>query len=78
MTQEEQHQADYWRSLGMPVYTKEQEYKRTIEMIPEIFEREGKNGTYFVLAFLYDSGYTNKDLKAMMDLCIPKEYRRKP
>lgn len=53
--------------------TKKGEYYRSIEMIPEIFEKHGKNGTYFILAFLYDSQYDRDDIKAMMELCEPKK-----
>lgn len=54
--------------------TKKGEYYRTIEMIEDIFKRHGKrDGVYYVLAFLYDSGYDRSDIKKMMDLCTPKK-----
>jgi len=51
-------------------YTKKQEYKRTLEMLPTILRKE--NGLYYALAFLYDSGYEGKDLKEMMELIHPR------
>lgn len=74
--EEKQNHALYWKSWGCVGGTKDAEYRRTIDMIPQIFAEHGKNGTYFVLAFLYDSQYSNEDLKAMMDLCKPKDYTR--
>ncbi len=58
----------------IPTYTKQQEYKRTLEMLPDILKKE--HGLYFALAFLYDSGYEGKDLKEMMKLIYPKDYKR--
>lgn len=45
--------------------TKQQEYKRTIELFKQIYETKG---LYYALALLYDSQYDRKDLKAMMDM----------
>ncbi len=50
--------------------TKNAEYRRSIELFKEIFE---KQGVYFAIAFLYDSGYGNQDLNKMMDLCKPSK-----
>lgn len=48
--------------------TKNAEYRRSIELFKEIFD---KQGTYFALAFLYDSQYDREDIKKMMELCKP-------
>jgi len=48
--------------------TKKGEYYRTIEHLEKIFKEQG---VYFVLAFLYDSGYTREDIKNMMELIHP-------
>lgn len=55
-------------NYGMPNPTKKAEYRRSIELFQEILNTQG---IYFALALFYDSGYNNKDLKAMMELCEP-------
>ena len=45
--------------------TKEQEYLRTIDLLDTIYKEQG---LYFVLAFLWDSGYSRKDIHEMMKL----------
>lgn len=52
---------------GLPTPTKNAEYRRTLEMFNDIFKSKGM---YFSLAFLYDSGYTNEDIKKMMELMV--------
>ena len=48
--------------------SKEQEYKRTVELLREIAKGQD---IYFVLAFLYDAQYDREDIAAMMDLIHP-------
>lgn len=43
--------------------TKEGEYHRSIEMFKEIYERDG---FYFAMAFLMDSGYDREDIAKML------------
>jgi hypothetical protein len=63
--------ADFLFPMGGP--TKQAEYRRTIEVLDEIIEANAHNSRiFYLLAFLYDSGYNNQDLKKMMDLCHPK------
>jgi len=66
MTKEEiQNNALYWQSLGCPGGSKEAEYRRSYQMIRDIYE---EYGTYFVLAFLYDCQYGNEDVERMLIL----------
>ncbi len=53
--------------------TKQGEYNRTIEMLEEIFKTQG---IYFVLAFLWDSGYDRDDIKNMMEI-LEKKVKKK-
>lgn len=54
--------------------TKTGEYYRTIEMIESIFKKHGgKDGVYYVLAFLWDCQYNREDIAKMMELCTPKK-----
>jgi hypothetical protein len=50
--------------------SKDSEYRRTIELFEEIYK---KDGLYFALALLYDSGYDRKDIKSMMKILVEKE-----
>ncbi len=50
--------------------TKKQEYLRTIDLLNTIYKEQG---LYFVLSFLWDSGYNRKDIHEMMKLIIKKE-----
>ena len=50
---------------NLPVFTKKQEYVRSIELFEEIYKEKG---LYFAIALLYDSSYTNKDLGEMLKL----------
>lgn len=54
--------------------TKTGEYHRSIELFEEIVKTQG---VYFGLAFLYDSQYDREDIRKMMELCKPKNYKRK-
>lgn len=54
--------------------TKQAEYNRSIEHMEEIFKDQG---IYFVLAFLYDSGYGMDDIKNMMDILEKKMNEKK-
>lgn len=49
--------------------TKTAEYKRTAELFEQIFNEKG---AYFALAFIYDSGYNNGDLKEIIKYLTPK------
>ena len=53
--------------------TKNAEYRRSIELFEEIFT---KQGVYFALAFLYDSQYGREDVKKMMELSKPENYKK--
>ncbi len=55
--------------IGITTYLKNAEYRRSIELFEEVYKEQG---LYFALALLYDSGYTSKDLKNMMDLIYSK------
>lgn len=58
----------------MLYYSKKQEYLRSIQMLQIIQNKyKGKSKDYFLLSFLYDSGYTREDFKNMMDLCKPEK-----
>lgn len=63
--------SEYESLTGLKAYTKEQEYKRTAQLFKEILQKP--NGSYFAIAFLYDSGYQNKDLKEIMKYLEPKK-----
>ncbi|WP_167571722.1 hypothetical protein [Aquimarina algiphila] len=52
------------------IFTKKQEYTRTLELFEEIYKNKG---LYYAIAFLYDSGYQNKHLGEMMKLIEPKK-----
>lgn len=48
--------------LGIPVFSKEQEYDRTAEMVRDILNKnKDGNGAAFALWLLADSGYTAKE-----------------
>jgi len=49
--------------------TKKQEYKRSAEVFEKIFKEQG---TYYALAFLYDSQYTRDDIGKIMEFIYPK------
>jgi len=53
--------------------TKTGEYYRSIELFEEIVKTQR---AYFGLAFLYDSQYDREDIRKMMELCKPKNYKR--
>jgi hypothetical protein len=54
--------------------TKEGEYSRSIELFEDIFKNQG---TYFALAFLYDSGYDKHDILMMMKLIAHNAIKEK-
>lgn len=60
------HMNDYQAIGG----TKEQEYRRSAELLMEIIKGEvpGSNmfGLFMAIAFLADAGYSNKDLHALL------------
>lgn len=60
---------DSLRSKGFIGGTKQSEYKRTAELFTEICKDKTP---YFAIAFLYDSGYNNADLKEIMKHLNPK------
>jgi hypothetical protein len=55
---------EYNSITGLRAYTKQQEYQRTAELFEQIVIEQG---AYFALAFLYDSGYNNNDLKEILN-----------
>lgn len=70
MTTTEANALSMFRELGLPVYSKKEEYMRSIEMFNQIYKEKG---FYYAIALLYDSGYTSKDLKEMMELTHPSK-----
>lgn len=56
-------------SLGLPMFTKEQEYKRSIELFEEIYK---KQGLYFAFSLLYDMQYTHEDIGKMTKILMPE------
>ena len=67
---------ELFKSLGLPIYTKNQEYYRTIEMIENILSNKcSKKEIMFMLYFLSDSQYSREDLKKMAN--IIKERNKK-
>ena len=63
---------EYESKTGLRAYSKNQEYKRTIELFGQIYKNKG---LYFALALLYDSQYGNKDLKGMLEVLKPGKSR---
>ena len=67
---------ELFKSLGLPIYTKNQEYYRTIEMIENILSNKcSKKEIMFMLYFLHDLQYNREDLKKMADI-INKENKK--
>jgi hypothetical protein len=48
--------------------SKDSEYRRSIELFDKIFKEKG---TYYALAFLYDSQYDRNDISKMMEISKP-------
>jgi len=52
------------------IYSKRAEYTRSAVLFKEIIKRDG---AYFGLAFIMDSGYNNKDMQIICKILLEQE-----